>query len=303
MQKLSFIGIIMLLLVAVPAFSAVKLIVEPQGGGVAAIKYEVTNGEKVAAFALDVTVDAGTIDSISDFHVGQSTADERGFGIFPGSFARYIVVDPVTGDVNDWAAGVYTPIADPNDPGALGGLGTNGITLEMGTLYASDENAPENTGILCKVTVSQSCKMSVALNRVRGGIVLMDPAVQVDPNLAQAQNIEVAGDEGGCFPKDNPAYDAWVALGRPQCWCQAFQCDGDADGKAQGQLRITSDDLDILVKNWKKKIGDANFDPCADIDHQAQGPQQYRVSTNDLSILISNWKKTDSSLAGNCPRK
>ncbi len=57
-----------------------------------------------------------------------------------------------------------------------------------------------------------------------------------------------------------------------------------------------------IVANWKKKAGDATLNPCADIDPKPQGPQKYRVMTNDLAILIANWKKTDAQLPGNCPR-
>jgi len=118
-----------------------------------------------------------------------------------------------------------------------------------------------------------------------------------------------------CFP-DTPQYTQqyadfleYAAHGAdPSCWCASwsdgshYQCDGDASGRTQTftNYRVFTDDLALIIKNWKKKIDTA--DPCADIDHKAQLFQRYRVFTNDLGMLITNWKKRDDQLANNCPR-
>jgi predicted outer membrane repeat protein len=119
-----------------------------------------------------------------------------------------------------------------------------------------------------------------------------------------------------CFP-DTPQYAQqytdfleYAAAGAdPGCWCASwsdgthYQCDGDASGRKQTftNYRVFTDDLALIIKNWKKKIDTA--DPCADIDHKAQLFQKYRVFTNDLCMLITNWKKRDDQLANNCPRQ
>jgi hypothetical protein len=191
-----------LLLLTKPALAAVKIIVVPEADNKVAINYATTNGEKVRAFAMDVTVAKGTIQAVSDFHVGESTAAHPGYGIFPGSFGRYITVDATTGEVSDWSANLYTPVADAADPCALGGLKTNGVTLEMGALYfpATDNslNAPLSSGTLCKLTISEQTTVTVTRNLIRasavkdgkvvGGIVLTDGSV-VDPNLAEATGV------------------------------------------------------------------------------------------------------------------
>lgn len=113
-----------------------------------------------------------------------------------------------------------------------------------------------------------------------------------------------------CFPRDNPAYADWKALGRPPCWCappygSGYQCDGDADNKTQdiiGKYRVYSNDYNLLMSNWKKKITDPTLYPCADIDHKEEGALKYRVYNNDYWRMMSNWRKKDSQLAGNCPR-
>ncbi len=109
-----------------------------------------------------------------------------------------------------------------------------------------------------------------------------------------------------CLPSTHPAYDAWVALGKPDCWCWPYQCDGDADGVDSGfpfHYRVFTGDLAVVVANWKKKLGDPTLNPCADIDHMDSGfPFYYRVFTDDLSRVVTNWKKKDTQLPGNCPR-
>lgn len=298
-----FIAMLAVLLLASPAMADVRVMIEDEGNLTGAVKYE-TDGEKVRAFALDIQVDAGTIEAISDYKVGESTSDAPGYGIFPANFSRYITVDADTGEVESWDVNDYTPVADVNDPGALGGLGTDGITIEMGALYYPPEddspNAPPNSGTLCKITVSGECTVSAEENVTRGGVVLTDPAVAPTVELIPGS---ISG-EVQCFPSDNEAYDDWVALGEPECWCSPYQCDGDADGATQGlfQTRVGTNDLSLIVANWQKKASDADLDPCADLDHKAQGLFQVRVGTNDLSILVDNWQKKDADLPGDCPR-
>jgi len=278
-----------------------------EGGGVVRIDYAVTGSPKVRAFALDISVDKGTIDAISNFKVGESTAGNKGYGIFPANFSRFITVDPATGQVTTWDVNNYTPVADANDPGALGGLGTAGITIEMGALYYpaddSSPNAPDNTGTLCKIKVSQSAIVTISENVIRGGVVLTDPSV--------TGNVKVSGctvtvGPADCFPSDFSAFNDWVALGKPDCWCTKYQCDGDADVKTSGfpfNFRVFTGDLALIVDNWKKKIDDPTLDPCADIDHKDSGfPFKYRVFTSDLAKIVASWKKKDAELPGDCPR-
>ncbi len=115
----------------------------------------------------------------------------------------------------------------------------------------------------------------------------------------------VAPELDGCFAFTYSSFADWVALGRPACWCEPYQCDGDADGKTSGfpfDWRVYDGDLNLILDNWKKKIDDPALDPCADIDHKAGGLQKYRVYTGDLAILVTAWKKNDAELPGDCPR-
>jgi hypothetical protein len=189
MKKLSVVLVVVMM--AVSASAAVRLIVEDMDG-MAAIKYE-TDGELVRAFALDVTTDAGTFVAVRDFHRGESTEEKPGYGIFPSAFAAAIEVDAETGEVVDWDVNDYTPVADPCDApeDTLPGLGTYGVTLEMGALYSPPEddspNAPGIEGLLCRLAVSDIATVSVKLNKIRGGVVLTDPTVEAEIDLERAK--------------------------------------------------------------------------------------------------------------------
>ena len=291
---------LVVILLSTPAWASVAITVTDLGDGKAAIDYSGT--ELARAFALDITADAGTIDAISDFAVGD---DNNGYGIFPANFRRHITVDAVTGEVSDWAIEGYTPVADANDPGALSGLGTNGITIEMGSVY--DTKAPALEGRLCVITCSEACKVTVATNATRGNVVLEDVS-EATVDLTAATDVQI----GGTVSYTGPQPDEWQAVGMPDCWItsiNARQCKGDADGLSQGKQKywVSTNDLDILIAAWNKSfaqidgqsVGDVPL-ICADSDHLSQGKQKYRVSTNDLDILIANWQAADGP-APDCP--
>jgi hypothetical protein len=298
-MKKCFLALVVVLL-ATPAWASISITVTDIGDGKAAIDYSGT--ELARAFALDITIDAGTIDAISDFAVGD---DSNGYGIFPANFSRYITVDAVTGEVSDWAVDGYTPVAGPNDPGALGGLGTNGITIEMGSLY--DTKAPPLEGRLCVITCSEPCKVTVTTNATRGNVVLED-ASEATVDLSGATNVQI----GGALSYTGPHPDEWQAVGKPDCWIasiNARQCKGDADGTSQGKQKywVSTNDLDVLIAAWNKTFAEIEGQTvggvpliCADFDHLSQGKQKYRVSTNDLDILIANWQAADGP-SPDCP--
>jgi hypothetical protein len=168
--------------------AAVQVYVEDVNG-LAAIKYACTADETVRAFALDVSVDAGTIVGISGFHIGESTALARGYGIFPAAFSRSIEIDPETGEPSSWDVNDYTPLADPRDcpEGTLAGLETNGVTLEFGGLWELHNPVaiPGPTGILCLLQLSDAANVSVSPNIYRGGVVLTN-ATTIQPEALGA---------------------------------------------------------------------------------------------------------------------
>jgi hypothetical protein len=289
MRKMIFVLVVAML--AAPAWADIAITVEDQGEGKAAIGYSGT--ELARAFALDITVDAGTITDVGGFVVGD---DNGGYGIFPANFSRYITVDATTGEVSDWAAAGYTPVAEAGDPGALGGLGTSGVTIEMGSLY--DTQAPPLAGTLCVLTVSETCKMTVTTNATRGNVVLED-ASEATVDLTGATDVDVV--IGPTHIYTGPNLQEWLDVGSPDCWASVInprQCKGDADGVSQGKKKfwVSTVDLDVLIGAWNKSFADIEGQDvggvpliCADFDQNPQGKKKFRVSTNDLDILIANW--------------
>lgn len=143
------------------------------GGGVAEFSYDASDEPVlIKAFALDITVNNGaTIDSVFDYKIGESTAAQPGYGIFPGS----IIIDGNTGVVIDWG----TPIGSGDYPDTLPGLGTYGVTIEMASLYEGIENAPLVSDTLFKMAIdwnnTSMVDVDISLNAIRGGIVMEDP--------------------------------------------------------------------------------------------------------------------------------
>ena len=310
-------------LIASPAMAAVEIIAvdaDADGPGlVANISYNVPAGtepNKVAAFALDITVDAGTIVAIGDFHTGVSVEGNDGYGIFPASFYEYIDVDG-NGNVADWTgAGNYSPAALVGDKGALGGIGTAGVTVELGALYKGEANAPADAGLLLSVTCSEACNLSIVLNGIRGDVVLEGAGSPSSVDLTQATGVGVGGTDE-CLAPDAPGYADWVAFGKPECWCYLTQCHGDADGLKEGSpitgyKRVFIADLDALIAAYNVK--EAPKGPgilsipngiCADFMHNAEGSPitgYKRVFISDLDKLIENYNVKEAPKGPGVPK-
>jgi len=284
-------------LLASPVFAATVTVV-PNGDLKADIMYN-NNGQDIAAFALDITVSGGAvITEVNDFHVGVSVVGSAGYGIFPANFDRFITVNGA-GDVDDWGVAGYTPVADVNDKGAAGGLGSSAITIELGALYKGDANKPAASGKLCSITVSAGCDVTLAENAIRGGIVLTNAGAPASVTLNGATI-----PSGECLLPNAPGYAAWVAFGKPDCWCFMTQCHGDADGVTEGSTitgkkRVFIADLNQLIAAWNvleppKGPGILSVPNgiCADFGHDQEGSGITgikRVFISDLNILIANW--------------
>ena len=237
------------------------------------------------AFALDFTAsnDANII-SVSDVN-----AD---YPIYPGQ----IDINAITGDVDDYGSAV----CDSGYPGTLGGLGTPGMSIEMGSLYDGEVNAPDANGVLLKfivdVNTAIGSEITIAANVIRGGSVVMEDLGAVGVNLTGCTL-------GGCFPSGHADYTEWVTVGKPDSWCNPRQCRGDADGAQEliaGKYLywVTANDLQILVDNWMAQDPASDAALSADSSHSNEliaGKYLYRVSAIDLQILVNNWMDAQGS--------
>jgi hypothetical protein len=280
---------------------------------------------QVRAFALDINVDSNfIIRAIRDFNSGVSTQNTpcvRGYGIFPGSFRDVLDgADPCFTDPN------YNPVAPAADCDANHqGLGTSGVTVELGSLYYGDANKPTQNGMLFRLEViprnfgAAKGNLHLAVNTARGGVV--------DANGNGITDVNLVGCEVNypdCFPCWTPygaavgtQYTEWKTVGQPSCWCAQgtagnavfnwkTQCKGDADGKYESgsKYRVFTSDYTKLVACWGKKTTQMKFDPnciCADFDHKYESGSKYRVFTSDYTIMVANWGKKETQIKPWCP--
>jgi len=187
----------------------------------------------------------------------------------------------------------------------LPGIDSNGITIEMGSLYSptgdNSPNAPK-TGIrkLLKFKVCHvfaGCKVKIRENTARGGIVLTNagsPSVVNSPGYTFPPQLEclIGGNADGTVPGSE--YAAWAAWGKPSCWCYARQCRGDIDGKKTGVKWVAIPDLTILYAAYNKtdaQLAGITNGICADLDHKKTGVK--RVAIPDLTIAYQYYNKAE----------
>lgn len=240
------------------AEAAVVIEVNDVGDGSGVVEINFASDANVSAFGLDITVDVGAINDISDYFVGECDVSNKGYGIFPASFDR--VINPADPNYNHPS---YTPVADACDPGAQPGLGSKSITIEMGALYESGNNPPKQNG-LCKVKVTESCCMSITGNSTRGNVVLEGGTSASLDVASKATNVPIH------------VY--------PQCWNSLSQCHADTDG----DLNVGVFDFYEFRDAWNKSHPDAAYKahPCADIDKDGT------VGVFDFYEFRDNWNKS-----------
>ena len=156
--------VLAVLLVSLPAMAAVT-ITATCDQGVYTVSYA-TDGNLPRAFALDIEVAAGTITAVGDL-----SAD---YDIYPGSI---VIVDGAVTDAG-------SAVADASYPDTLGGLGTAGVTIEMGSLYAAGDPAPATSGVLFTFTTSEAETVAtITENGIRGGVVMENPEELITPTI------------------------------------------------------------------------------------------------------------------------
>ncbi len=277
--------IMVAIFIATPAMAAVTITCTDLGAvdgnypGEIEVRYEVDNASDLArGFALDIQLTDGA--DINDVNVSGD------YWIHPGS----VVI----------AGGIITnhgtAIASGN-----GAVTSNGATLEMGSLYVGEANAPDPNGFLCTFTVSKNCTVNITGNATRGNVVLESGTSQ-----EVSSSCVVTSAYGDCYPLAMPDWQLWDDLGRPSCWCFDRQCYGDADGTRYGSqwsggfYWVGTPDLGILQNAWfVREPPDGNGIAtipngiCADFDHTMYGSQWsggfYRVGTPDLGVLQNAW--------------
>jgi hypothetical protein len=226
-------------LLAAPALAAVTIECNQVDVNTVEVSYDAAGEPNlVRAVALDITVDNGqTITGVNDI--------DPNYYIHPGSFSY----DAGTGEVSG------SLVCDPGYPETLPGLDSNGITIEMGSLYVGAPNAPADQGVLFTFTVSGDCNVSVAENAIRGGAVMENPDATPTVNLI------------GC--QVGP-------------WAVGCQCWGDVSGDNQ----VSGTDLSMIVGYLHPAYAPGYTAPvipgmeCADVSGDNS------ISGTDLSMIV-----------------
>ena len=261
MKKKIVLALVVLMFTA-PAFAAVTISCVDEGGGIVAIKYSVSGeASRVRAFALELSVDQGAILNITDFNVGECNSLKKGYGIFMGS----IKIDE-QGDVTDYNNPV-APLDAPDDPCQLG---SDKITVEMGSLY-EDSNFPADNGTLFKIKVCIDCNVSVDTNVLRGGVIL--------------ENGKGSEDVASPLAVVAPGKDATPAFQVTSARCPTMgDVDGDnyvCPGDMAALVQYIQKNSNAFPKFWCVYPEDPNFNDCYDVDEDGY------VCPGDISAIVA----------------
>jgi len=240
------IAALLVLAIATPALAAIVTATQISGSEVK-LAYDADGSVMVRAFGIDATLDSdANFVLCSDGNEAMETNGD--YYIYPGS----VSVDGA-GNISD----LGSPIGSPDDhPDTQPGIDSSGVTIEMGSLYASGDPAPGSTGDLLVLTVGSDCNIAMANNTARGGIVLEGG----DPGSSYT------GTKIWYSTLDRAEYVKWLAWGSgnpadaPQNWRGLCWKCGDVNNDGF----VTAGDV-IAVFGYLKDAtsngeGDANMD-------------------------------------------
>jgi hypothetical protein len=241
------------LAMTVPAYATVTITCAETDGNCVMVSFVNDDAEmNVRAFALDIQLDT------ADACVCDVNCVNADYTIYPGS----IVIDE-DGVVTDDG----TCLCDDSYPQTLPGLDSNGVTIEMGSLYEMGvDPEPAQSGDLVEICLCGCGPVNVSIseNAIRGGVVMEDP--DVSPTVVIT----------GC------SLDLGICV-EPTCWDNINQCGGQDDGDGTCDGSVLFDDLAQLKASFFKNKGDVGYNCCADYDQSEQ------VNFADLAILKANF--------------
>jgi len=287
----------MMLVMAAPLYAVVITADTLSVAGEATITWDSSgDGEGVVAMGIDVdataAIDGYAIDSF--------------FDVFMDAAHDMEVTLP-----DSYNYGDGTPIADQDAAGEAA-LSAN-FAISMGILGEVTPTGAQTSGTIV-LTCAAGADVTISENALRGGVVGESGA-----DLALTGDLEFTIDADGpvdCFDAAHPDYTEWVNAGKPDCWCQKYQCMGDANDAEEGDSKkgyywVSFTDIGVLTSNWQvlgdtAAKGDYPVDQCADFGRDEEGDSKkgyYRVSFSDIGILTTNWQSgtADTGTLGDLP--
>lgn len=263
MKKILF--VVVALMFAAPALADVDITmaqVEDSNEVIISITSSETN--LIRAYSLDIKLTENTEvpGSDPDPNILEVSLLNPGYWVFPGT-----IQINAEGEITNPGS----PVAEYGDlpSDTLTGLDSNGVTVELGSLYApvgpGSPNAPVQNGALLSVKVSDSACITITANVSRAGasgVVMEDPDEVVTVNLPGTLCIEV--------------------ITGPVCWTYPGQAMGDTNG--DGTVNIA--DLMAVRQSWMKSAPDPLYNPCADFDKNGS------VNIADLMAVRQHWMQS-----------
>jgi hypothetical protein len=259
MKKIVF--ALVALMFAAPAWAQVSLTCAQVGDTNEVVISFDARGEPnlIRAFGLNIQLD----NDANILSVGNINPD---YYIFPGTIQINTSTTPPTIDYG-------TPVGEVSDsPDTLPGLDSNGVTLEMGSLYAptgpGSPNAPDPCGPLLSIYLSKSCCISISGNVARAGskgVVMEDPAEDPTVNATGCCAVIVT--------------DPLIGT----CWSLVNECGGQNQGDATCDGSVNLADLMALKGAWGASAPWTAPKCCADFN------QDGSVNLGDLMILKAGW--------------
>ncbi len=212
------------------------------------------------------------------------------------------------------------PVARQDQPGQLALPQTN-FCISMGGLGGASEPLDDPCMAGTIVLTADPCNSSGTLseNALRGGVIDENGA-QVTTNLPIPFGITTFVPPTDCmaamdvdtnFPAVYAMFlkaEAYFGVGNVDCWCDEYNCQGDANGGFAGvdtdgkRKWVTLPDLTVLSAGWGKKEsvmpGGSPLPICADSDRSFAGVdtngKRKWVTLPDLTILSASWGKKES---------
>jgi hypothetical protein len=196
-------------------------------------------------------------------------------------------------------------MANPNAAGVPGAEASS-FSICMGRLDENQVAGPTVETCLVKIQLADggagSTDVTVAPDTLRGGVVGSTFAVTSVYEDGAFTQVNFAAPD--CYI--GPDYAEWVAVGKPDCWCNAQQCHGDADGaietfgRANTPTWVGDNDIAVLALSYRSAVG--SEDICADFDHATEtygrANTPTRVGDNDISVLAAWYRGT--AVPGDC---
>ncbi len=256
--------IVVTLLIASSSMARVTINCTDLGNGVVELSYDASQETSpVRTFPLHITVSTGTITLIDNL--------SSHYWVYPiGS----IIIDEECGPHQ-----LSSPVTNPEFPGTLGGLGTDGITISLASMYIGEANAPPPTGVLLTFMISSECNVSVSEDTIRGGVMLDNmtlPGIYA-PGVSGVQPPQPGTYDGGTGTINDPYLlsepEQLNSIGlNPGDWHKNFKLveNIDMSGYAESNFNMigtnlnkpftgTFDGNNCKIYNFTNNCTDANF--------------------------------------------